>query len=37
MPTINWPWAIILCQFNDKPVLQQPQDFYIDLFTRNGA
>lgn len=36
MANINWPWAIILCQFNDKPVLPQPVDFYQDLYTRNG-
>jgi hypothetical protein len=34
--TINWPWAIILCLFNDRPVAPQPTEFYIDLYTRNG-
>jgi hypothetical protein len=35
--TIDWPWAIILCQFNDVPAIPQPVDYYVDLFTRNGA
>jgi hypothetical protein len=35
--TINWPWAIILCQFNDIPTVPQPVDYYEDLFTRNGT
>jgi hypothetical protein len=35
--TINWPWAIILCKFNDKPSAPQPPDYYVDLFTRNGT
>src|SRR6266513_1458432 len=34
--TINWPWAIILCQFNDRPVIPQQSDYYVDLYTRNG-
>jgi hypothetical protein len=34
--TINWPWAIILCQFNDRPAVPQPPDYYVDLYTRNG-
>jgi hypothetical protein len=37
MSTINWPWAIILCRFNDLPAIPQPVDYYEDLFTRNGA
>lgn len=36
MSTINWPWAIILCRFNDKPVVPQLPQYYIDFFTRNG-
>jgi hypothetical protein len=35
--TINWPWAIILCRFNDVPAIPQPVDYYEDLFTRNGT
>jgi hypothetical protein len=35
--TIKWPWAIILCLFNDKPQIPQPADYYADLYTRNGA
>ena len=37
MPTINWPWAIILCQFNDVPAIPQAPDYYADLFTVNGT
>lgn len=37
MATINWPWAIILCKFSDKPAVPQPTQYYIDLFTQNGA
>ena len=36
MPTINWPWAIILCQFNDVPTIPQTPDYYANLFTVNG-
>lgn len=36
MATIPWPWAIVLCQFNDKPAVPQPSQYYIDLFTQNG-
>jgi hypothetical protein len=35
--TINWPWAIILCRFNDVAALPHLPDYYVDLFTRNGA
>jgi len=34
--SIRWPWAIILCQFNDTPIVPQPAQYYVDLFTRNG-
>src|SRR5579859_3052009 len=34
--TINWPWAIILCRFNDLPATPQPPDYYADLYARNG-
>ena len=37
MSTINWPWAIILCRFNDVAAIPQQVDYYEDLFTRNGA
>ena len=37
MSTINWPWAIILCRFNDVAAIPQPVDYYEDLFTRNGT
>ncbi len=35
--TINRPWAIILCRFNDVPAVPQPPDYYVDLFTKNGT
>lgn len=37
MANINWPWAIILCRFNDVPTVPQARDYYEDLFTRNGT
>jgi hypothetical protein len=37
MSTINWPWAIILCRFNDVPTVPQSVDYYEDLYTRNGT
>jgi hypothetical protein len=37
MPSINWPWAIILCRFSDIPATPQNVDYYEDLFTRNGT
>jgi hypothetical protein len=35
--TINWPWAIILCRFNNVSTIPQQSDYYVDLFTRNGT
>lgn len=35
--SINWPWAILLCQFPDRPTLRPFLDYYQDLFTRNGT
>jgi len=37
MPTINWPWAIVLCRFNDVSAVPQNADYYEDLYTRNGT
>src|SRR3712207_1969570 len=37
MSTIQWPWAIILCRFNDRPAVPQLVDYYVDLYTRNGT
>lgn len=37
MPSINWPWAIVLCKYNDMPVETRPADFYWDMFARNGT
>ena len=37
MCPVNWPWAIILCRFSDRPDEPQPPEYYRDLFTRNGA
>lgn len=37
MSTTNWPWAIVLCRFNDVPAVPQNPDYYEDLFTRNGT
>ena len=35
--TIDWPWAIILCRFNDILTIPQPRDYFVDLFTWNGT
>src|SRR5712664_1252110 len=37
MPTINWPWAIILCRFSDIASEPQPPQYYRDLYTVNGG
>jgi len=37
MPTINWPWAIVLCRFSDIVSEPQPPQYYSDLYTANGA
>lgn len=37
MSTISWPWAIVLCKYADKPQETRPVNYYVDLFTRNGA
>jgi hypothetical protein len=34
---IAWPWAVILCRFNDRPNPPQPRAYYEDLYTRNGT
>ena len=36
MQTITWPWAIVLCKYNDEPREPQSPAFYKDLFTKNG-
>ena len=37
MPSINWPWAIVLCKYNDMPAETRPANFYWDMFARNGT
>jgi hypothetical protein len=37
MATNNWPWAIVLCRFNDVPTEPQPVGYYRDLFAENGT
>jgi hypothetical protein len=32
--SMNWPWAIILCKFNDVPTETRPPAYYSDLFTQ---
>jgi hypothetical protein len=36
MANIDWPWAIILCRFNDMPNETRPRQYYIDFYTQNG-
>jgi Gametolysin peptidase M11 len=35
--SIDWPWAIVLCRFSDLPAVPQPPQYYVDLYTQNGA
>ena len=37
MPTINWPWAVVLCRFSDIAAVPQPPQYYIDLYAQNGT
>ncbi|MFF1322418.1 hypothetical protein ACFVZZ_23745 [Streptomyces chartreusis] len=37
MPSINWPWAIVLCRFNDVAVVPKPREYYVDLYTVGGS
>lgn len=37
MKSIQWPWAIILCKFSDRPGEPQPVDYYEDLYVRHGT
>ena len=37
MPTINWPWAVVLCRFSDVAAVPQPPQYYVDLYTQNGT
>jgi hypothetical protein len=37
MRSIEWPWAILLCKFSDRPGEPQPVDYYEDLYTRHGT
>jgi hypothetical protein len=37
LPTIDWPWAIVLCRFSDVPAEPQPPAYYQRLYTENGT
>jgi hypothetical protein len=37
MNSIQWPWAILLCRFTDRPTEPQPVGYYEDLYTRHGT
>src|SRR5437868_83848 len=37
MPTVDWPWAIILCRFSDIAAEPRPPSYYVDLFAQNGT
>lgn len=37
MATVNWPWAIILCKFNDVALEPQPVQYYKDFYTQSGT
>jgi hypothetical protein len=36
MANIDWPWAIVLCKFTDKPDETRPAQYYVDFYTENG-
>lgn len=36
MANIDWPWAIVLCKWSDKPVETRPAQYYVDFYTENG-
>ena len=37
MRPVNFPWAIVLARYADKPKVPRQPDFYEDLFTRGGT
>ena len=37
MRPINFPWAIVLARYADKPSVPQPADYYEDFYTRDGT
>ena len=37
MPTVSWPWAILLCRFGDVPAVPHPRDYYERFYTENGT
>ncbi len=37
MRPINFPWAIVLARYADKPNVPQPVDYYQDFYTRAGT
>ncbi len=37
MPSIAWPWAIVLCGFNDVEAAPQPREYYEALYPRAGT
>jgi hypothetical protein len=37
MPSIAWPWAIVLCRFSDIGPVPQPREYYEALYTRAGT
>jgi hypothetical protein len=36
MANIDWPWAIVLCRFTDKPTETRPAQYYTDFYAQNG-
>jgi hypothetical protein len=37
MRPVNFPWAIVLARYADKPSVPQPPDYYQDFYTRGGT
>ena len=37
MRPINFPWAIVLARYSDKPNVPQQPAYYQDFYTRGGT
>src|SRR6476661_10315002 len=37
MRAVNFPWAIVLARYADKPTVPQQRGYYEDFYTRAGT
>ena len=37
MRPVNFPWAIVLARYTDKPNVPQQPGYYEDFYTRGGT